>query len=118
MHLPVPLHPDIVLFDKDECHAMEIAARYRSEQVLQFFSGVYTKEDTMKVVGIFKNTVQLGFVPDFAGKRAVSIFRSLAKLELVRLSKIKGNLKCNCSSEKHASALRMVVEKLGEEQPN
>lgn len=118
MSLPVPLHPDIILFDKDECHAMEVAARYRSWQVIQFFSGIYTKEDILKVLGIFKNTVRLGFVPDFAGKKAVSIFSSLANLELMRLSRIKGNLKCGCSSGKHAVALSKVSGKLGEEQSN
>jgi len=118
MSLLAPLHPDIILFDKDECHAMEVAAQYRSWQVIQFFSGIYIKEDISKVLGIFKNTVRLGFVPDFAGKKAVSIFSSLANLELVRLSKIKGDLKCGCSSEKHAVALSKVAAKLGKEQSN
>lgn len=107
-------HPDIILFEKAECHVMEVAASHNQKTVSALCSDTDSPEEVSRVIGIFRNTVRLGFVPHLTKKGTARILRLLAVTELECIS-AKGEdapLGCGCRREEHEKILRLILKKL------
>lgn len=110
-------HPDIILFEKAECHVMEVAASYSLKQVSALCSDTDSYEEVVRVVGIFRNTTRLGFVPHLTKKGTARILRLLAATELESLNAKKEDLPlgCGCRREDHKKILELILKKLDKE---
>lgn len=110
-----PLHPDAVVFDEVECCAMERASTQEIHQelikeYLGSFEYVSQPAKEYLLLGVFKYTVRLAFIPAVIHR---TLYSALASAEKASLEKPEDEmLECGHSATRHWEALDAICIKM------
>ena len=115
--MEVPLHPDAVEFDEVECCAMERASVQEVHQPLireymARIGEVHPIYRSSLILGIFKNTLHLVFIPGMAHR---VLYVSLASAEKNILEQAQNKdfmLDCEHTLQQHCDALDAICVKM------
>lgn len=115
--MEAPLHPDAVEFDEVECCAMERASAQEIHQPLireymACIGEVHPVYRSSLLLGIFKNTLHLTFLPHTAHR---TLYASIAFAEKSVLEQTQSEgfvLDCEHTLKQHCDALDSVCAKM------
>lgn len=115
--MEVPLHPNAVEFDESECCAMERASTQEIHQPLigEYMASIGEIHPVYRaslLLGIFKNTFHLTFVPRMAHR---VLYASLASAEKNILEQAQSEglvLDCEHTFKQHCDALDAICAKM------
>lgn len=105
------LHPLMILFEEDECHAMKVAVSHHKARVISEFEEEHSIEFMETVLGVFDLGPRLGFIPQEKGGKILEILLVVAAAELAALTD-EDVLLCGCSGKIHRKALEALMSKL------